>query len=120
MRKATREFSRELEKARQALDPDQQISRPLEEIKEVAKDATALAMAARDPGRAIRDSVMRELAAPPAEPEKRTAAEETQGTPHPDAEDATERTPHLGVENETERTPHLGAGNEDPLTDREA
>ncbi|MCX7706438.1 MAG: twin-arginine translocase TatA/TatE family subunit [Anaerolineae bacterium] len=98
MRKATREFSRELEKARQALDPDQQISQPLEEIKEVAKDATALAMAARDPGRAIRDSVMRELATPPAEPARQDTADETQGTPHSGAEDKTEQTSHPGTD----------------------
>ncbi len=86
MRKATREFSRELEKARQALDPDQEISRPLEEIKEVAKDATALAMAARDPGRAIRDSVMRELTTPPgAEPGSGASREVQEVGASPDA-----------------------------------
>lgn len=120
MRKATREFSRELEKARQALDPDQQISQPLEEIKEVAKDATALAMAARDPGRAIRDSVMRELATPPAEPARQDTADETQGTPHLGAEGETGGTPYLGAEGETGRTPHPDAGDKDPLTGREA
>lgn len=98
MRKTTRAFSRELEKARQALDPDQELSRPLEEIKEVAKDATALAMAARDPGRAIRDSVMRELTTPPAQPEKQDT----------------------DTEDERGRTPHLGAEDENPLPDREA
>jgi len=77
MRKATREFSRELEKARTALDPGQEISRPLEEIKEAATDAAALAQAVRDPGRAIRDSVMRQLATPASEPE----APEAEPTP---------------------------------------
>ncbi len=77
MRKATREFSRELEKARAALDPGQEISQPLAEIKEVAQDAVALAQAARDPGQAIRDSVMRSLASPPTGPEK----QETEAQP---------------------------------------
>lgn len=116
MRKATREFSRELEKARQALDPDQQISRPLEEIKEVAKDATALAMAVRDPGQAIRDSVMRELVTPPAEPKKQDAEEETQGTPHPGAEGSAAPAPDVlvpgtnpDVQDETGQTPYPDA-----------
>ncbi len=69
MRKATREFSQEIEKARQALDPDQEISGTLQEIggaaKDVAASAGALAQASRNPGQAIRDSVMHELKTQP-------------------------------------------------------
>lgn len=130
MRKTTREFSRELEKARQALDLGQEISRPLEEIKEVAKDATALAMAARDPGRAIHDSVMRELTAPPAQPEKQdtdTEAESGQ-TSHPGAESrpAAETEPPSSAPSETDPIPGdmpaapASSAPEDSLPGREA
>ncbi len=62
MRKATHEFSQEIEKARQALDPDQEISGTLQELGGAAKGAAAsagaLVQAGRNPGLAIRDAVM--------------------------------------------------------------
>lgn len=77
MRKATREFSQEIEKARQALDPDQEISGTVQEIGGAAKDAAALAQASRNPGLAIRDSVIRELKTQPTSAEAASPAAAT-------------------------------------------
>lgn len=91
MRRATREFSRELEKAREVLDPGQEISRPLEQMKETAREVATLAQAARDPGQAIRESVMRELAVPAAQPQTAAAEEPTSATQPGTAEQAPAR-----------------------------
>ena len=73
MRQATRDFSEELQQARDAIEkpaseiaaPVQQIAQPIQEVVQPFQDvkASALAMSPaaqtlRDPGKAIRDSVM--------------------------------------------------------------
>ena len=78
MRRATREFSEELQKAREAIEqpaseivaPVQQIAQPIQEVVQPFQDvkASALAMSQaaqtlRDPGKAIRDSVMQAVKA---------------------------------------------------------
>ncbi len=84
LRQATRSFTQEVEQTRQALDPDQAISSALKEIGGVAKGAAALAEASRNPGLAIRDSVVRELKAQPVSEEVLSPADASQtegGTP---------------------------------------
>jgi TatA/E family protein of Tat protein translocase len=76
MRRATRDFSEELQHARDAIEkpaseiaaPVQQIAQPIQEVVQPFQDvkASALAMrqaaqAMRDPGKAIRDSVMQSV-----------------------------------------------------------
>jgi TatA/E family protein of Tat protein translocase len=76
MRRATRDFSEELQQARDAIEkpaaaitaPVQQIAEPIQEVMQPFQDvkASALALsqaarAVRDPGKAIRDSVMQSV-----------------------------------------------------------
>jgi TatA/E family protein of Tat protein translocase len=76
MRRATRDFSEEIQQARDAIEkpageivaPIQQISQPIQEAAQPFQDvkASALALsqaakAVRDPGKAIRDSVMQSV-----------------------------------------------------------
>jgi TatA/E family protein of Tat protein translocase len=61
MRRATRDFSREIEKAREAIDPDQQLSQPFQEIGSLVKDATTAAEAVRQPGKALRRAFTEEV-----------------------------------------------------------
>jgi TatA/E family protein of Tat protein translocase len=76
MRRATREFSEELQQARDAIEkpasqiasPIQEIAQPVQEIAQPFADVKAsalalsqLAKAVRDPGQAIRDSVMQSV-----------------------------------------------------------
>jgi TatA/E family protein of Tat protein translocase len=69
MRQATREFSREIEQAREAVEaPAQEIAQPLQEaaqslddVKATAAGLATAAQAVRNPPEAIRQSLMREL-----------------------------------------------------------
>jgi TatA/E family protein of Tat protein translocase len=76
MRRATRDFSAEIQQAREAIEkpaseiaaPVQQIAQPIQEVVQPFQDvkASALALsqaaqAVRDPGKAIRDSVMQSV-----------------------------------------------------------
>ncbi len=86
MRHATREFSKEIEKAREVLDPDAEISESLKEIGGAVKGTAALAQATRNPGQAIRDSVMRELKSEPSGEAAPTPAK-TKPDAEPESED---------------------------------
>jgi sec-independent protein translocase protein TatB len=104
MRRATRDFSAELQQARDALEnpasqitaPIQEIVQPVQEIAQPFQDvkASALALsqaakAVRDPGQAIRDSVMQSVkgdkAAPSAAPSASPAGVATAAPPAPGA-----------------------------------
>lgn len=76
MRRATRDFSEEIQQAREAIErpagelaaPVQQIAQPIQEVVQPFQDvkASALALsqaaqAVRDPGKAIRDSLMQSV-----------------------------------------------------------
>jgi Tat protein translocase TatB subunit len=69
MRQATRQFSDELDQARQAIEgpaqeisqPFQELTQPFQDIKDTAKSATDAARALSNPGEAIRQYAMREL-----------------------------------------------------------
>lgn len=97
MRRATREFSQEIEKAREAIDPDQELSQPFQEIGGTVKSAAALAQAARNPGQAIRDSVMRELKPEAPVADSATAAVSTVNTPPPTRSEPAPAEAPLGV-----------------------
>ena len=89
MRRATCEFSREVDVARQSVEspindikqPFQEIAEPFQEVSKVAASMTSAAKNMKDPAKALRESVMRELSldgepeetARPAEPEPRIA-----------------------------------------------
>lgn len=108
MRRATREFSKEIEKARETLDPDAEISDSLKEIGGAVKGTAALAQATRNPGQAIRDSVMRELKAEPAAEAPPTPARTETHDSAPAQEPAQE------PEAASEITPAPSADPEDP------
>ena len=69
MRRATREFSREVDAARQSVEspindikqPFQEIAEPFQEVSKVAASMTSAAKNMKDPAKALRESVMREL-----------------------------------------------------------
>lgn len=61
MRKATRAISDEINATRSAIEsPARELAEPFKDVTDAAKSAGAIAAAARNPGQAIRDSVMRE------------------------------------------------------------
>lgn len=110
MRKATHEFSREIEAARQAIEaPLNEVKEPLQQIGGAVQGATALAQAARNPGQALRDAVVRELSTgsaaedapqpaatpPPATPPDETAVpfSEKLAAPEPASEPASDEAP---------------------------
>jgi len=68
MRRATREFSKEIEEARQAIEaPVEEIKKPLEEIEKPLQEIKTLAQAAQSlktPGKAIKQSITQELLSP--------------------------------------------------------
>ena len=70
MRKATRAISDEINNTRAAVEnPARELAEPFKDVADAAKAAGTFAAAARNPGQALRDSVIRELNAPPkAEP----------------------------------------------------
>ncbi len=71
MRKATHEFSREIEAARKAVEaPLDEIKEPMQQIGGAVQGAAAAAHAVRNPGQAMREAVMRELSEKPAPEEK--------------------------------------------------
>ena len=80
MRRATSDFSREVDSARQAIEgPVSEITQPLQDVaqplQELGTTATTLAQAvqvARNPGKAIRESVFKEMNRTD-EPEERQA-----------------------------------------------
>ncbi len=69
MRRATREFSEEIEQTRQALEnplnelkqPFQEIAKPFQEVSTAAKSLGQAAKVMSNPGKALKESVMREL-----------------------------------------------------------
>jgi sec-independent protein translocase protein TatB len=69
MRAATREFSREIDAARQTVEgpinelkaPIQEVAEPFQEMKKSAESLTQATKGAKDPAKALRESVMREL-----------------------------------------------------------
>ncbi len=73
MRKATRAISEEINATRDAVEkPARELAEPFQEVAGMAKTAGAVAAAARNPGAALRDSVMKELN-PPAKAEGQEA-----------------------------------------------
>jgi len=101
MRRATRAISEEINATRAAIEsPAKELAEPFQEVAGAAKTMSGVAAAARNPGEAIRQSVLKELnapadagqtPAPPAEREKTIAppdltqetASETGATPLP-------------------------------------
>ncbi|MCU0508036.1 MAG: twin-arginine translocase TatA/TatE family subunit [Anaerolineae bacterium] len=66
MRKATRAISSEINATRDAITAEAKpITDPLQEMTTAAKSAQSLVSAAKNPGQAIRDSVLKELNPPP-------------------------------------------------------
>jgi len=69
MRRATRDFSREVDAARQAIEspmneikqPFQDVAQPFQDIKSTAATLTQVAQTIKNPTKAIRESVMSEL-----------------------------------------------------------
>lgn len=62
MRKATRAISDEINSTRAAIEaPVKELAEPFKDVADAAKAAGAVATAARNPGQALRESVMREL-----------------------------------------------------------
>jgi TatA/E family protein of Tat protein translocase len=83
MRRATRAISDEINSTRAAIEaPAKELAEPFKDVTDAAKAAGAFATAARNPGQAIRESVLRELNAP-AESQKanETAGEENRIAP---------------------------------------
>ena len=65
MRKATRAISDEINTTRAAIEePARELAEPFQDVADAAKAAGSVAAAARNPGQAFRDSVMRELNTP--------------------------------------------------------
>ncbi len=74
MRKATRAISEEINSTRAAIEaPARELAEPFKDVTDAAKAAGSVAAAVRNPGQAMRDSVIRELNAP-ARPEAGDAA----------------------------------------------
>lgn len=79
MRRATRAISEEINATREAIEaPAKELAEPFQEVADAAKSMSSVAAAARNPGEAIRQSVLKELnapanagqtPAPPAEPD---------------------------------------------------
>jgi len=66
MRKTTRAISDEISSARAAVEaPAKELAEPFKDVAGAAKAAGSIAAAARNPGEAIRQSVMKELNSPP-------------------------------------------------------
>lgn len=62
MRKATRAISDEINSTRAAIEaPAKELAEPFKEVADVAKVASAAAASVRNPGQALRDSVLKEL-----------------------------------------------------------
>jgi TatA/E family protein of Tat protein translocase len=65
MRRATRAISEEINTTRAAIEgPAKELTGPFQDIADAAKAASSVAAAARNPGEAIRQSVLKELNAP--------------------------------------------------------
>lgn len=83
MRRATRAISDEISATRAAIEaPAKELTEPFQEVADAAKSMSSVAAAARNPGEAIRQSVLKELNAPanaehtpasPAEPDNTIA-----------------------------------------------
>jgi sec-independent protein translocase protein TatB len=68
MRKATRAISTEINATRDAITAEAKpITDPIKDVTDAAKSAGSLVSVAKNPGQAIRDSVLKELNPPPAE-----------------------------------------------------
>jgi TatA/E family protein of Tat protein translocase len=83
MRKATRAISSEINATREALTAEAKpITDPLQEAADAVKSAGTLVSVAKNPGQAIKESVLKELnpPAPSAEPENTIAPPQAQGT----------------------------------------
>jgi len=99
MRRATRDFSQEMDAARQAIEgpvseitplgvpacgvkqPLQDVTQPLQEIGTTATTLVQAVQAARNPGRAIRESVFKEMNRTDELEERQTDAAAAQGEP---------------------------------------
>lgn len=82
MRRATRAISNEVNATRAAIEgPAHELAEPFQDVADAAKAVGGVAAAARNPGQALRDSVMRELNAP-LQPEP--AAEPVAALPAPE------------------------------------
>ena len=89
MRRATRDFSREVDAARQAIEgpvseikqPLQDVTQPLQEIGTMATTLVQAVQAAKNPGRAIRESVFKEMNRTDEPEERQADVAATQGEP---------------------------------------
>lgn len=82
MRKATRAISSEINATRDAITAEAKpITDPLQEAADAVKSAGTLVSVAKNPGQALKESVLKELnpPAPPAEPENTIAPPQAQG-----------------------------------------
>jgi sec-independent protein translocase protein TatB len=122
MRRATREFSKEIDATRQAIEaPMNEIAKPLQEIKASTDTLAQAAKAMQNPGKALKESVMKELqsdekpaeetapASAPGEPSRATdeapIALVTQDTSTPEpTEPATEQVQADTTNNESSNT----------------
>ncbi len=67
MRRATRAISAEINSTREAVEtPARELAEPFQEVAGAAKTVSTAVAAARHPGEALRESVLRELNTPPA------------------------------------------------------
>jgi hypothetical protein len=83
MRKATRAISSEINATREAITAEAKpITDPLQEAADAVKTAGTLVSVAKNPGQAIKESVLKELnpPAPAAEPENTIAPPKAEGT----------------------------------------
>jgi TatA/E family protein of Tat protein translocase len=68
MRKATRAISDEINATRDAVtNPAKELAEPFQDVADAAKAVGSMAAVARNPGQAMKDSVLKELNRPPAE-----------------------------------------------------
>jgi sec-independent protein translocase protein TatB len=86
MRRATRAISSEINATRDAITAETKpITDPLQEVADAAKSAGSLVAAAKNPGQALRESVMKELNAPIGSEPGATSEPENTIAPQPPA-----------------------------------
>jgi TatA/E family protein of Tat protein translocase len=86
MRRATRAISEEINTTRSAIEaPAKELAEPFQDMASAAKNVSSVAAAARNPGEAIRQSVLKELNAPAKAEETATAPSESENTIAPPA-----------------------------------
>jgi sec-independent protein translocase protein TatB len=119
MRRATRAISDEINATRAAIEtPARELVEPFQDVADAAKAVGGVAAAARNPGQALRDSIMRELNPPPqAETAAATPAAEENTIAPPSALPAPAEPPSTLPESEPGEAVAAPPVDEEPLAE---